>query len=62
MDLGSNLFSGIAPFSVVEWTNMSYFNVSYNGFEGQIQGVQTCSEKLEVFDVAGSTVSKGRFL
>lgn len=31
-----------------------YFNVSYNGFEGQIQGVQTCSENLEVFNLAGN--------
>lgn len=33
LDHGGNVFTGPAPFEVVELVNLTYFNVSWNGFE-----------------------------
>ncbi|GFZ06935.1 leucine-rich repeat protein kinase family protein [Actinidia rufa] len=56
LDLGTNLFSRLAPFELLGLTNLTYFNVSSNGFEGEIPDIQTCSDRLVVFDA-----SKNRF-
>lgn len=52
MDLGSNLFTGSAPFGVLGSRNLTYFNVSHNVFSGKIPEIATCSEEMEYFDAS----------
>ncbi|KAK6158071.1 hypothetical protein DH2020_005385 [Rehmannia glutinosa] len=55
LDLGSNMFSGPPPFEVIGIAkNLTYFNISWNGFQGEILDLGTCTSKLEVFDVSGN--------
>ncbi|KAM4073914.1 hypothetical protein ACJW30_10G054600 [Castanea mollissima] len=55
LDLASNLFTGLAPFGVLGSKNISLFNVSYNGFHGEIPEI-TCSESMEFFDASGNNL------
>ncbi|KAL5727953.1 non-specific serine/threonine protein kinase [Ranunculus cassubicifolius] len=56
-DVGSNFFTGVAPFDVVGMVNVSYFNASFNQFEGLIPEIGVCSDRMEVFDVSGNRLS-----
>ena len=37
LDLGNNLFIGLAPFGVLGLRNLSYFNISDNGLRERFQ-------------------------
>ncbi|KAL0298230.1 UNVERIFIED_CONTAM: putative LRR receptor-like serine/threonine-protein kinase [Sesamum angustifolium] len=56
LDLGSNMFTGSAPFVVLGVPNLTYFNASWNQFQGEIPDMGTCSGNLEVFDVSGNAL------
>ncbi|KAK7853153.1 putative lrr receptor-like serine/threonine-protein kinase [Quercus suber] len=55
LDLASNLFTGLAPFGVLGSKNISLFNVSYNGFHGEIPEI-ACSQSMEFFDASGNNL------
>ncbi|KAI9082709.1 hypothetical protein K1719_035283 [Acacia pycnantha] len=54
INLASNMFSGSAPFNILEMKNLTYFNISYNGFSGHIPEMSSCSEILEFLDASGN--------
>nr|TKR91093.1 leucine-rich repeat transmembrane protein kinase [Populus alba] len=49
-----NMFTGPAPFGILGLQNLSYFNLSHNGFQGGIPEVRTCSESLKFFDASSN--------
>lgn len=52
LDLSTNKFTGLAPLGVLGFINVTYFNVSRNGFQGEVSEIGKCSERVEFIDAS----------
>ncbi|KAK8538066.1 hypothetical protein V6N13_096145 [Hibiscus sabdariffa] len=57
LDLSRNSFTGLAPLGVLEFKNITYFNISHNKFIGEIPVIGTCSGALEFIDASWNNLS-----
>lgn len=58
LDVGSNKFSGAAPFALLGSVNITYFNVSSNAFNGEIPSIATCSTKISYLDASDNRLTR----